>query len=49
MGDGQIKDEMGDDDSKAVDNIEMTEVNIDVEMTEVGVDIEMAEVEVGVN
>ena len=49
MGDGKMEDEMGDDDSEVVDDIEMTEVDIDVEMTEAGVDVEMAEVEVGVN
>ena len=45
MGDGQMEDEIGGNDSEVVDDVEMTEV----EMTEVGVDVEMAEVEVGVN
>ena len=40
MGDGQMEDEMGGDNSEAVDNVEMTKV---------GVDVEMAEVQVGVN
>ena len=54
MGDGQMEDEIGGGDSKVVDDVEMTKVDIDVEMTEVemtevGVDVEMAGVEVGVN
>ena len=39
MGDNQVEDEMGDNNSKAVDDIEMTEVEVDVEMAKVKIEV----------